>query len=107
MLFYFVFVLLCMGRLETVFKGVYIREKTPRCVHWLFICVLCCYIHWIYFNLFGLHKFVFLLLYVCTDFFSTFIDYFKIFSINYILTSFVFLNDTGFVTELHFTKSYH
>lgn len=46
--------------------------------------------------------------YICTEFFSTSIDYFKVFSINYyILTSFVFLCDTGFVTELHFTKSYH
>lgn len=45
----------------------------------------------------------------CTKNFSTFIEYFGIISvlINYILTSFVFLSETGFVTELHFTKSYH
>lgn len=61
------------GKIRNCLKGVYIRKMTPRCVHWLFICVLCCYIHWIQFNLvvhwssqfylgFALH-------YVCTDVF--------------------------------------
>lgn len=56
MLFYFVFVM--YGKIRNCLKGVYIRKKTPKCIHWLFICVLCCYIHWIYFNLL-MHKFYF------------------------------------------------
>lgn len=115
MLFHlFCFVLLCMERLESVEQEC-ISEKRLLDVYTGYLFVSCVDIFTGFILIFwriGRRKiFIFgLCIALCLYrlFFSNLLDYFK-FSvlINYILTSSVFLNDTGFVTELHFTKSYH
>lgn len=45
----FVFVLVCIGRIKSCLKGVYVRKKNPvlnSYTGYLF-CFMCCYIHWI------------------------------------------------------------
>lgn len=80
MLFYLYLYLLCMGRLETVLKGVYIIRKKDSCTLAIYLClVLLCSLD-LFLSL-SSQMFYFLgfaLLYVCTDFFSQLsIDYFK------------------------------
>lgn len=51
MLFYFVFLSFVWEEKKTVLKECRSKRKPPLCIHWLFICVLCCYFQWIYFIL--------------------------------------------------------
>lgn len=87
--FNFFFCSVIYGKIRNRLKGVYIKKKRLLDVYtgYLFVSRVAIFTGFILiFCCIGLHKFLFFgdLHYVCTDFSfcSTFIDYFKIFSIN-------------------------